>query len=291
VTGAPELLFFSGHGTSSAHPSHSTVKQTIENLADRRSELASGSGFVALVGNCSTGKSTLINVLLGEMRLGRAEQPVDKRTLTLWDAADGYGAARINDEPNELASVAEYVVPPTDRAQPAASAAFSRATDSLLSCPGSGESTRDDLIWPDLSANDLTAFVPWSSYTSAAVQPITLAQSFEYGCQRIVIVPCPPAQNLRDILGCRAFQLTFQEDALPAGSTAAFLRFIDGILAALRLMLVLVLTALSQQLDALDFVLVILAACLRYGRREEPDDHAFLPMRRFQMSLGRCPPG
>ena len=80
-------------------------------------------------------------------------------------------------------------------------------------------------------------------------------------------------------------------DVLAATSRPALLRFIDGILAALRLMLVLVLTALSQQLDALAFVLVMLAVCLRYGRREEPDELAFLPMRRNQTSLERCPKG
>ena len=52
---------------------------------------------------------------------------------------------------------------------------------------------------------------------------------------------------------------------------------LDGILAALCLMFVLVLAALARRPDGLIFVLVMLAACLRYGRREEPDDHAFLP--------------
>jgi hypothetical protein len=292
VTEAPELLFFSGHGTSSAHPSPATVKQTIGDLANLRGELASGSVRVVVVGACSSGKSTLINALLGETRLGRTEQSVGQRPITLWDAADAYGAAQFNDdEPIMPASVAEDVVPPIDGAQPAAAhVASSRATDRLLSRSRSGESTRENLIWSESSVCDPTAFGPWSRYASADVQPIILAQSFEYGCRGIVIVPCPPAQNLRDILGCRVFRLTFQEDALP-GSTAVFLRFIDGILAALRLMLVLVLSALSQQPDALAFVLVILATCLRYGRREEGDDHAFLLIRRFQISLGRCPPG
>jgi hypothetical protein len=74
-----------------------------------------------------------------------------------------------------------------------------------------------------------------------------------------------------------------------ANSRVGLLRVIDGILAALRLLLVLVLTALSQHLDALTFVLVMLAVCLRYGRRTEPGDHAYLPMRRNLTSMGGRP--
>jgi hypothetical protein len=83
--------------------------------------------------------------------------------------------------------------------------------------------------------------------------------------------------------------LAFREDVLARAGGSTFLRFLDGILAALRLMLVLVLAALSRHPDALTFVLVILAACLRYGRRSEPANHTFLPPRRYQTSLGSCP--
>jgi len=68
----------------------------------------------------------------------------------------------------------------------------------------------------------------------------------------------------------------------------AFVRFLDGILAALRYMLGRVLAAISRQPAALAFVLVVLATCLRYGRRSDTDDHAFLPTRRYQTSLGSC---
>jgi hypothetical protein len=81
----------------------------------------------------------------------------------------------------------------------------------------------------------------------------------------------------------------FNEAALPRDSGVALLRLLDGILAALCLMLVRVLAALSRHPDALMFVLIMLAACLRYGRREEPGDHAFLLTRRYQTSLGSCP--
>jgi hypothetical protein len=33
----------------------------------------------------------------------------------------------------------------------------------------------------------------------------------------------------------------------------------------------------------------MLAACLRYGRREEPDDHTFLPRHRYRKSPGSRP--
>jgi hypothetical protein len=83
--------------------------------------------------------------------------------------------------------------------------------------------------------------------------------------------------------------LAFKEGALPRDNRTALLRLLDGTLAALRLMLVRVLAAFSRHPDALTFALVLLAACLRYGRRGEPDDHAFLPTRRYQTSLGSCP--
>jgi len=83
--------------------------------------------------------------------------------------------------------------------------------------------------------------------------------------------------------------LAFREDVLPQDNRSVFLRLLDGVLAALRLMLVRVLAALSLHADALTFVLVMLAACLRYGRRSEPDDHAFLPMRRNLTFAGSCP--
>ena len=83
--------------------------------------------------------------------------------------------------------------------------------------------------------------------------------------------------------------LAIKDGALPRDDRTALLRFLDGILAALCLMLVRVLAALSRRPDALTFALVLLAACLRYGRRGEPDDHAFLPTRRYQTSLGSCP--
>lgn len=74
---------------------------------------------------------------------------------------------------------------------------------------------------------------------------------------------------------------------LASDSRDALLRFVDGVLAALRLMLVVMLAALSRVADVVTFVLVMLAACLRYGRRQEPGDHDSLVSRRYQTSAGR----
>jgi hypothetical protein len=74
-----------------------------------------------------------------------------------------------------------------------------------------------------------------------------------------------------------SIMLAIRADAFPPVDRTALLRLVDGILTALCLTLILVLAALARRPDRLTFVLVMLAACLRYGRREEPDDHAFLP--------------
>jgi hypothetical protein len=81
----------------------------------------------------------------------------------------------------------------------------------------------------------------------------------------------------------------FREEALSPDSRAALLRLLDGILAALCLMLVLVLAALSRHPDGLIYLLVMLAVCLRYGHRGEPDAYTSLPPRRYERSLGSCP--
>lgn len=80
-----------------------------------------------------------------------------------------------------------------------------------------------------------------------------------------------------------------REGALPRETRGALLRLFIGILVAVYLMLRLVLAALTRHPDALTFVLVMLASCLRHGRHDEPDDPAFLPMCPYQRSLGRRP--
>jgi len=78
---------------------------------------------------------------------------------------------------------------------------------------------------------------------------------------------------------------------LPPDIRAGLLRFVDGILSALRLMLARVLTALTRPPDALAFVLELLIVALRYGFRHEPGDHGSLPARRLKLCTGsfqRC---
>jgi hypothetical protein len=52
--------------------------------------------------------------------------------------------------------------------------------------------------------------------------------------------------------------------------------FVDVVLDVLGRMVVMILAALSQLVQAPSFLLVMLAAARRYGRRGEPDDHASL---------------
>ena len=95
----------------------------------------------------------------------------------------------------------------------------------------------------------------------------------------------------RSFGGLRAspVMLAVRSDVLPRVDRTALLLLLDGILTALRLTLILVLAALARHPDGLTFVLIMLAACLRYGRREEPDDHAFLPKADIEHRPGSSP--
>ncbi len=64
------------------------------------------------------------------------------------------------------------------------------------------------------------------------------------------------------------------------------LRFLNGIVASLSLLLVLLLAALSRLVNVVVFVLMVIAVCLRYGRRQDSPSHAFLLIRRFDPSAG-----
>ena len=129
--------------------------------------------------------------------------------------------------------------------------------------------------------SDWTTFSPRSGATSTVNETTVPARPLKHTVRSAALAA----------LAAESLLLEFQAGVLPADSKAASLRLIDGILAALRLLFGLVLTALSQHLNVLTFVLVMLAVCLRYGRRAEPDDCAFLPMRRNLMSMGSCPRG
>lgn len=67
---------------------------------------------------------------------------------------------------------------------------------------------------------------------------------------------------------------------------AAAIRKIDKLRAAICAGLASRLALLAGNPDIRAFVLVILAASRRYGRRSEPDDHNVQPMRRYPTSRG-----
>jgi hypothetical protein len=126
------------------------------------------------------------------------------------------------------------------------------------------------------SSFEKTPFNSWSHYTDAPIRVTNQAQRSQH------VGRSGGLHTSLHLLG-------FQADVFPPDNLSAFLRLIDGILAALCLMLVLVLAALCRHPDALAFVLVMLAVCRHYGRGGDPDDHTFLPMRQHQRSLGRRP--
>jgi hypothetical protein len=90
---------------------------------------------------------------------------------------------------------------------------------------------------------------------------------------------------------CFRVTVTIKSELLTHVQSDALVRLIDGILAALTLLLVAILSALSHQPDAIAFVLVVVATCRHYGHRGEPDGHSFLPMHPGQTSVGGRPHG
>lgn len=73
------------------------------------------------------------------------------------------------------------------------------------------------------------------------------------------------------------------------GTREGLLRFIGGIITALSLVLVLVLAALSRRFNTVNLVLLLIAACRRFGHRDEPGDDNSLLARRYQSLPGRAP--
>jgi len=64
------------------------------------------------------------------------------------------------------------------------------------------------------------------------------------------------------------------------------LRLVDGIRAVICWLLVLVLAALTRRPDVVAFLLVLLAARLRFGRRGESDDHVLPALRPASVVVG-----
>jgi hypothetical protein len=101
----------------------------------------------------------------------------------------------------------------------------------------------------------------------------------------ITLTPDPKAAEVVPIYSYFALLPTWPEP----DDRKALGRFVGGIIAALSMLLVRVLAALSRMFNAVNSVLVMIAACLRYGHRQEPDDHHSLPARRYQSWPGRAP--
>jgi hypothetical protein len=105
-----------------------------------------------------------------------------------------------------------------------------------------------------------------------------------------------PTPSVRNPVSARiaplrvSYLLSVGARSLIIDSWAAMVRVIDSVLAAMRLMRLLVRACLSYRLNALAFVLVMLAVCRHYGHRSEPDDHASLLIRRKLVSMGSRPP-
>jgi len=173
----------------------------------------------------------------------------------------------------------------------------------LLDCCSYNSSENSDVeaavgppAFADLLDNSLDASLAGATQAGAAFTSPLDGLRFNLWSRRVgasveLVSPVPGFVHFRGIYG-PARALTGSRSprvALPPDNRAALLRLLGGILAVLCLMLVRVLAALSRRPDALTFVLVMLAACLRYGRREDPDDGTSLPIRRYRPSLGSCP--
>jgi hypothetical protein len=114
--------------------------------------------------------------------------------------------------------------------------------------------------------------------TAPIVSPTVADISFEYfrpwSTTSAPLSPGPRMPYGYASLSRPWLKLTLGDDVFSADSKAVLLRFVDGVIAALCLLLVRVMAAIARHPDVLTFVLVMLAVCLRYGRRGEPDDYA-----------------
>lgn len=99
-------------------------------------------------------------------------------------------------------------------------------------------------------------------------------------------VPEVPKGTLPSFNFLTAYLSTPIEHSVQHSVVAALLRFLDGILTALRQMLTLLLAALSRMVDSAVFALVVIAVYLRYGRRQDSPSDVFLLIRRSESSAG-----
>lgn len=147
------------------------------------------------------------------------------------------------------------------------------------------ESRQRRLDWDNTARESLPSVVVYTVDTVPAV-------AFQPRFPRFALLPQDqkpvPVQGFGGLSNPLLLLLRILEDVISADTEAALRHLLDSLVAVLSLVLVQVLAALSRRPDTLTFALVMLAACLRYGRREEPDDDASLRVRR-QMSFGSCP--
>jgi hypothetical protein len=85
-----------------------------------------------------------------------------------------------------------------------------------------------------------------------------------------------------------AFRVPTGVGSLLVDSWAAMVRAIDSVLTAELLMRLVVCAGIRCRARANRFVLVVIAACRRYGRGSEPDDYASLLSGRNLVSMGSC---
>lgn len=93
--------------------------------------------------------------------------------------------------------------------------------------------------------------------------------------------PLPPGHAWADI-----FMVTARAEQFLRDRRAALLRLVDGLIAAVRRMLMTMLAASVRGSAAIGFLLVMLAAVRHFGRRGEPDHDASLACLRPDVNRG-----
>lgn len=236
-----------------------TLRSSINYVKKVRETVASGTVTIAVIGDPGCGKSKLLGSLLHEhpellplsleQYLGQTESP----QYTSFESA-------LFDGPTVNDSCAWNFMSHSGQNRPADTPASPTAWTT-----GCG------------SEFDLR-----SGYTETSTDTLSMVRLPGFDKQYMTVGPILPRLALGHGLPNPTVHLTFHEDLIPASRMKELRRFIDGVLAALCFMLAIVLAALSRRPDALALLLLIISACLHYGRREDPDDFAPCPIRRCQ---------
>jgi hypothetical protein len=120
-----------------------------------------------------------------------------------------------------------------------------------------------------LSLRELSTSGPWANIWRAAAEGGS-AESQRAVLHRPDVLRAGCGGVLRRVHQ-RACPVSIRTAELARNYLVALLRLIDGILAAMYLVLVVVLAALMQQPLILTFLLILLAIARHYGHRGEPD--------------------